>query len=130
MDPFVKKAAATEDVLEEAFGESGEFCGQAYMLVYMRDNWCGELLEPVEGIPEANLDRLPQLLEKSPWSTDTSRYPIASKPLQNANEYCLCVFHAVMDSLVYCPMFSFVVVAINCLRHHHRCKTKEAAAAC
>lgn len=76
MDPFVKKAAATEDVLEEAFGESGEFCGQAYMLVYMRDNWCGELLEPVEGIPEANLDRLPQLLEKSPWSTDTLSNPV------------------------------------------------------
>lgn len=70
MDPFVKKAAATEDVLEEAFGESGEFCGQAYMLVYMRDSWAGELLQPVDEIPESNLERLPQLLEKSPWSTD------------------------------------------------------------
>ena len=70
MDPFVKKAAATEDVLEEAFGESGEFCGQAYMLVYMRDSWAGELLKPVSEIPESNLKELPKLLDKSPWSSD------------------------------------------------------------
>eukprot|EP00039_Didymoeca_costata_P006200 m.88228 g.88228 ORF g.88228 m.88228 type:complete len:2106 (+) comp13154_c0_seq1:166-6483(+) len=72
MDPFVKKAAATEDVLEEAFGESGDFCGQAYMLVYMRDSWAGELLRPVAKIPDSNLERLPSLLDKSPWSNDAT----------------------------------------------------------
>ena len=40
------------------------------MLVYVRDDWCGELLKPVKEIPETNLDRLPQLLEKSPWNAE------------------------------------------------------------